>query len=290
MTYPRCPVLPHDALEQLRKVFPHVAIKDWIVAPEVHADGTPHLHAFIRYEDRVTWSSTRWDLRQGDLVYHGNYQVAKSWKAVMDYCKKDGNHISNISIEDAKSKKAARNQQLLNEDPQQLIQEGTIGVLQLPALLKSKAAYTTLAPSLQTLDVRGIWIVGPTGAGKSHYVRTKHPTTDLYIKSQNKWWDGYCAQSYVLLDDFDHSGQCLGHLLKIWADKWSCTGEIKGGHVNLHHITFYVTSQYEIDVIWPGDDNKELRDAINRRFRRVGLSKSMDTEEEFFREDGPGIL
>lgn len=277
MTYPQCAIEPHDALEKLRACH-KAAIKDYVIATELHKDGNRHLHAFIRYESRVSWSPKLWDIDG----HHGNYQLAKSWKNVIQYCTKEGNYIANIDVDSAKSKKAARNKQLLTEDPQQLIESGVIGVLQLPALLKAKAAYTTLAPALETEDVRGIWIVGRTGVGKSHFVRTKYSPSDLYLKSQNKWWDGYCAQPYVLLDDFDHSGQFLGHYLKIWADSWRGTGEIKGGHVNLHHELIYVTSQYEIEDIWPGEDkqNSELRAAISRRFRRISITKFMDTEED----------
>lgn len=257
-------------------------IKDYVVCTELHEDGTPHLHAFLRYETRVTWSPTLWDIGG----FHGHYETAKSWKAVIKYCGKDGNYIANIDIQSAASKKAARNKQLLEEDPKQLIESGTIGVLQLPNLLRSKAAFTTLSLPYQAEDVRGIWIHGKTGVGKSHFVRTKYSDTDLYLKSQNKWWDGYCSQPYILLDDFDHSGQCLGHLLKIWADKWRCTGEIKGGQVNLHHKLIYITSQYEIDDIWPGDEHQELRDALNRRFRRVGITKCLDPEDNEEYSDG----
>lgn len=257
-----------------------VAIKDYVVAVELHKDGNRHIHAFIRYERRVTWSKTLWDITSNGKTYTGNYQQAKSWSNVVRYCcKETQNYVSNISIEDAKSKKAARNLQLLHEDPKQLIADGSIGFLQLPALLKSKALYTTLQPPLETEDVRGYWVVGKTGIGKSHFVRTKFSADELYLKSQNKWWDGYQTQPVVLLDDFDHSGQCLGHYLKIWADKWGCTGEIKGGHVNLRHKSFYITSQYEIADIWPGDEHSELRDAINRRFTRIQITKKLDPRD-----------
>lgn len=285
MTYPQCPVQPDEALALLRAC--HAApIKDWIVAAEAHQDGTPHLHAFIRYETRVTWKADLWDLKVADKVYHGNYQQAKSWKAVIQYCKKDGHYISNVSIEDANAKKAARNKQLLEEDPKQLIESGTIGVLQLPGLIRAKATYTTLLPPLEVSDVRGIWVVGRTGVGKSHYVRTRHSQPDLYLKSCHKWWDGYLSQPFVLLEDLDPFGKFLGHFLKIWADKWGCVGEVKGGVVSLRHRAFYVTSQYEIEDIFKPDDDRELFEAISRRFRRVEISKSMVTED--LEEDSNG--
>ena len=285
MTYPKCPMPPAEALDFLRLLGP--VIKDHCVAQEEHKDGSLHLHAFIRYESRVTWSPTRWDLSFGGQTYHGNYQVAKSWKNVLGYCQKGGNFVSSFDPDAARTKKAARNLQLLEESPQDLVNKGEVGLLQLPALIKAKAAYSLLSPPVQTDDVRGVWVYGPTGVGKSHFVRHRH--TDIFLKSQNKWWDGYTGQSVVLLDDFDQQGVCLGHYLKIWADKWACTGEIKGATVNLHHTTFYITSQYTPEVLWPGSDNTELREAIQRRFRMVGLTRPNIVscqEEEFLGHDG----
>ena len=37
----------------------------------------------------------------------------------------------------------------------------------------------------------------------------------LFVKAQNKWFDGYDGESNILLDDYD-CGTALGHLLKIW--------------------------------------------------------------------------
>lgn len=45
------------------------------------------------------------------------------------------------------------------------------------------------------------------------------------------------------MDDLDfEGGDKLGHYLKIWADKWACTGETKGGTIPLNHHRFIVTS------------------------------------------------
>lgn len=119
-------------------------------------------------------------------------------------------------------------------------------------------------------SIRGIWLYGESGLGKSHAVRTAEP--DLYIKGQNKWWDGYSGQEAVLIDDFDKGGQCLAHHIKIWADKWKCTGEIKGGTIPLNFSRLYITSNYRPCDIF-GTEDGELLKAIERRFQVHHLYK-----------------
>lgn len=72
--------------------------------------------------------------------------------------------------------------------------------------------------------------MGKPGTGKTHFARN-HFGNDIFVKAQNKWWDGYKGQKIVVLDDLDIP--VLGHYIKIWADKWACSGEIKGATVAL---------------------------------------------------------
>lgn len=112
-------------------------------------------------------------------------------------------------------------------------------------------------------DIRGVWYWGKPGTGKSHQARQDYP--DAYQKSQNKWFCGYAGEKSIILDDLDKlGGDKLGHYLKIWADKYACSAEVKGAKVNLKHEAFVVTSNYHPDTLWP--DDEEMRAAINRRF------------------------
>lgn len=126
------------------------------------------------------------------------------------------------------------------------------------------ALQSILTDSCEAPTCRGIWIFGKPGTGKSHSVRTFE--LELYIKPQNKWFDGYAGEEAMLLDDFDTNGKCLGHYIKIWADKWRCSGEIKGATVSLQHQRFYITSNYHPSEIWSDEGDAVLLEAIERRF------------------------
>jgi len=60
-------------------------------------------------------------------------------------------------------------------------------------------------------------------------------------------------------------GKCLSHYIKIWADKYACKGETKGGAVNLTHRRFIITSNYHPRELWT-DNDPQLLEAITRRF------------------------
>lgn len=110
--------------------------------------------------------------------------------------------------------------------------------------------------------LRGIWIWGKAGTGKSRWVRAQCKES-LYPKLCNKWWDGYQGEKYVVMDDIMPQHNILAQQLKIWADRYDCILETKGGAVHSNYEYFIITSQYSIDQIF--EDEKD-REAIHRRF------------------------
>lgn len=137
--------------------------------------------------------------------------------------------------------------------------------------------YRDNLPVLDPLpQTAGIWIMGPTGTGKSRGARRRYP--GLYPKPLNKWWDGYKDNKHVLLDDVDPShGSWIGSFLKIWADHYPFIAEKKGGSVMIRPETIIVTSQYTIDEVFA---EGELRSAIARRFRVLGVLELLKDLEE----------
>ncbi len=81
----------------------------------------------------------------------------------------------------------------------------------------------------------------------------------------------------ILLDDMDED--FLAHHLKIWTDKYSCTGEIKGGTVKLQHKWFIVTSNQEIDELFISKPEVMVK-AIQRRFIEIEIDEQKDVIDQ----------
>jgi len=71
------------------------------------------------------------------------------------------------------------------------------------------------------------------------------------------------------MDDLGLDHKILGQQLKIWADRYGCILETKGGALTDRYTEFIVTSQYSPDEIWAGD--ARTIEAIRRRFKVVHM-------------------
>jgi len=292
LTYPKCKVSKENALKQLRAKKESTYI---CVSHEKHADNTDHLHALVQYSDKFsTTKADYFDLEdeEDEIAYHGNYQGAKDAQNVLDYVRKAGDYIEEglflTNNQSEVQKRALMNKEILTVPLNQLVDEGKISLFNYQQLRTAKMLYTLDSMTVpEYMPKTCLWIYGDTGIGKSRWVRTNH--SGFFNKSQNKWWDGYNGEGVVLIDDFDHSGQALGHLLKIWADCYSFSAEIKGGTIRPVIHTFIITSQYTPHGIWcKGEDGKthdvEMRDAILRRFAIKTIDKDGHTLIDYKKE------
>lgn len=75
------------------------------------------------------------------------------------------------------------------------------------------------------------------------------------MKANNKWWDGYTKQKYVLLDEADIAqAKWLINFIKRWTDRYPCLLEVKRGTVYNRYTHFYVTSQHPIEKFFQEHD------------------------------------
>jgi len=232
-----------------------------IFGKEVGENGTPHLQGYVYWANKKSLKQ----MKKLNGRAHWEQQRGTAQQAI-EYCKKDGEFEEHgVSPEkiggDTLKEKIKKNKRLLQQTVRESVDNGDIGLLQLPQLKKAKLIYDQDSGSYQAEDVRGEWYWGPPGTGKSRKARDDNP--GAYIKAQNKWWDGYTGEKAVILDDLDTN--VLGHYLKIWADRYACTGEVKGGTVNLQHDKILVTSNYHPEKLW--EEDQVMCEAIKRRFK-----------------------
>lgn len=95
LTYPQATITKTEVLDFF-KSFSHGRENDnWVerllVAEEQHQDGGIHFHVYIKLRNKINTTTERlFDIQN----HHPNIQGVRSCKAVLDYCKKDGNYIS----------------------------------------------------------------------------------------------------------------------------------------------------------------------------------------------------
>jgi len=90
LTYPQCSISATDAEACIKRKLIHYEWSIW--GNEIHLDGTPHLHAFVRLKKPCDFRSPACldILGTGGVSCHGNYQVARQPKSVLEYVLKDG--------------------------------------------------------------------------------------------------------------------------------------------------------------------------------------------------------
>lgn len=233
-----------------------------VVGDEVGASGTPHCQGFVFLKMRKTLGGMR------QFLPTAHFEIARGTIAqASDYCKKDGKFREYGTFPEEPAKTGAdaeRNR--WKRIREEVTLAGVEAVTDDCAYITHYANLKSIAkdhplPVGEAAGLTGIWYYGVSGAGKSRRARTEYPVH--YAKNCNKWWDGYTGQDSVIIDDWDPSHACLGHHLKIWADRYPFNAETKGGSVMIRPKRIIVTSQYHPDQIWA---DEPTQDAIRRRF------------------------
>ena len=224
---------------------------------ECGENGTPHLQGFVYFETKKSAAQMKeihptahWESMRGTVD-----QAA-------EYCKKEGEWYEAGVRPLNQKEKGERGKQSI-EERWALAKAGQFEQLPPEHIKVYKYIHSTCTISQDRSELDNLWVQGHSGCGKSSWVRSNYAT--FFVKSMNKWWDGYAGEEVVVLDDFDPShAEFLAYYLKIWADHYVFNAEVKGGMMRIRPKTFIVTSQYGIDQCFKTEQD---RAAISRRFR-----------------------
>lgn len=238
------------------------AIRGWdvtyaIVGKEVGESGTPHLQGYV-----VLAPSRLAAMKK--LLEKAHWEPAKgNTEQNVEYCSKQGD-VFEVGVRPVDKGKAEK---LRWQEAWKALTAGDMDSV--PEDIKIRYYRTCkdivkdhMVKPDDADDVTGVWIYGDAGVGKSRMAREKYP--GAYYKNQNKWWDGYQGEEFVIIDDFDSKE--LAHHLKIWADRYSFIAETKGGGIHIRPKKIVVTSNFSIEELFASCPQVTI-DALRRRFQ-----------------------
>lgn len=124
----------------------------------------------------------------------------------------------------------------------------------------------------RTEMTQGVWIVGPSGSGKSHTAFEGYNPETHYVKNLNEdWWDGYKGQETVILNEF--RGQIAFAELLDLCDKWPKTVKWRGREpVPFLAKKVIVTSIKEPNDVYRRQCDDEPWEQFARRFDIIRLT------------------
>lgn len=254
-------------------------IREYVVCHELHQDGGDHYHCWVKFETGVLWKDV---LRFKYNGHTADAKAARSARAVAGYCKKKGDYISNLENLETfmVSRGKKRNLEMLEKGALRCMTEGDIHPMNYMRMASSISQYDIdLSPETEPVaKMRGVYIYGPTGVGKSLAVERAFPK--CYMKNGSKWFPGYTDQEVVHLEDLgpELAPKIAGYL-KVWCGQGPLSsGETKNGHRKLHFTKFIVTSNYPLDQL-----GLNLPDyyALSRRFEDNYFEMKMGDRSPF---------
>lgn len=276
LTFPQCSLSKEEVLQGLQQV---ADIQDYIVSLEAHKDGTPHVHAVVRFASRFhTTNSRAFDLQN----FHPNIKTLKTqsdFKRVAKYVKKDGDYLTNIS------ESLSPNQQLAAD----LLAYGLTRevVLNHPQLIfknfnsiRSWVNYMRpLSPlPLATHKKRHIWLYGPSNTGKTTWLtalRSAFETAEIPV---NNDFSHVQPNVEILFSDEYRGFMTIQSLNKV------CDGNTivntKGGSLNLPAVTVVIISNFSIEECYP-NVNSNLLITVHNRFNSFDSSYKLPQFPKF---------
>lgn len=106
LTYPQCSTKKEVAASIIDDNWGD-ELEGYLVAEEAHKDGTPHLHAFLKFKAaKQFYRSDCFDVIGGK---HGSYEVTRHIRNWVTYCTKDGNFVAKgLDVDAIKNKKGSK--------------------------------------------------------------------------------------------------------------------------------------------------------------------------------------
>ena len=275
LTYPQCP-LPK---EQVLRLLEPLGLKHYVIAEEKHKDGSPHIHAYVKLEEKIRFKENYFDLIDLGETYHGHYESVRNYDSVVAYCTKEENYIANVDIKARKEHRSKLTPNDFAKDPIDLLEEGKISFMQLNNFLKNQDTWKMLMnkrkppPEKMPEKRRHQWVYGESNTGKTSYLRSMmDPQSETYQEGgwfqipYNNDWKGYAGEKNLYCDEF--KGQLTIQQLNLICDG-GAKMNTKGGTTQLDwECKVWICSNFSIGSCYKNTD-KDLLMCLYNRFEET---------------------
>lgn len=256
-----------------------------VVSEEKHADGSPHVHAFVQYSNKKNVVSASYFNYKG---YQCNIQAARDADASIRYVKKDGNFCSNTEKFDVDSIPIGKKRKFYEDfewEKQYKEQKSLVGITW-PIKIKDKHGFIHVMEKPDPAKKqRSWWIVGKPNAGKTYWLNETFAGMKIYALTKTKTpYERYDDEELIVYDDAIPSFAECANVLNTWRIQMPVFGNVRytnklwplGSTRNM-----IVLKNHGMDTYY-----KETLDAMRARFVEIhvdeftGIEENLGCEEE----------
>lgn len=241
-------------VEEIKRINHKYMVFGYEVAPKT---GTPHLQGYIQFKNPRSFNAMK------NRIKRWNISIAKGSAAQnFDYCTKSGKYFEN-GIRPRSGTRTDLNkikERILSGEHIAPVARDCINYQQIK-YAETLYKYVPIKVLYRKVYVKWYW--GRTGYGKTR-TAVEEFNGNCWISSRNlKWWDGYCDQKNIILDDF-RGDFCTFHELLRILDGYPFRAEIKCSSVQTVYDNIIVTSaRHPRDVYLTVEDTDQLMRRID---------------------------
>lgn len=203
----------------------------------------------------------------GDPVCHIEPMRGTGLEA-SNYCKKDGDFIEWGTLRTQGARTDLRG--IMDDAIESGVFRPSAEELRSMSLQQIKTAekYVQYSLAKRNWKTTVYWFFGPTGSGKTKTAYEMAPNAWI-SGSSGKYWDGYCGQEDVILDDFRPQWIDVQELLKV-LDRYPYTVNKKYGSQALLAKRVFITCPYRPSEMYSDDDTAQIMRRITE-IRQFGI-------------------
>ncbi|HUD44048.1 MAG TPA: hypothetical protein VMR41_00740 [Patescibacteria group bacterium] len=271
-----------------------------IYGHETGEEETYHLQGYAQFNKQISLKAVKKIFPRAHIE-----RVRGTQQQAIEYCKKDGHfdEFGTLKRHGGKDSTQAKNSVKYADIKESIVVEhdtliNVINNCDNTAQIKYAELIEKYVVPLQEVNIKRkvYWYFGPTGSGKTRTAFEMLNRGSWWMSSENlKWFDGYCGQEDVLIDDFRGDFTTFHFLLRL-LDIYPLKIPVKGGFVTWCPKRIFITCPYPPSKVYTGvEDKKQLYRRITQvRYFGNSLIEIMPDHNhddyEIFFEDNEDIV